>query len=499
LNRKLIITTLFSIIFLINFVSAKPSIQIISPENITYVGNKIPVNVTSNESVDFFVKINGKNIILAVNKSRFENYLYGKKGSFNFTIWANNSNGITSANIIFSINSTSNPVNLTTCGILSSSYTEYILTNNVSTDERACIFAWNLPNISIDLNKHRINGKYRGIMIWDCPSTTIFNGDIYVLDNYYCTYTHWGSCRITFPYGIELQSAKVHLENLNIHGYGGLFVWVDGFVAENIYINSTWGIYALQLTNSLIRNTRIEFSGVEAFRYYEATGIWDFSCFLDLIIENTTITGFEYDFWLENANSNYYLRNTKMNISKVHFESWLQTRIYDQHLVKINVTDQTGKGVPAIVDIIDNGTIPRVSEEESKYISVSNPTSRVIAPTDENGTGEVWLTGKLTFYERSSPGRIEEYTFAPYNLTIKSWNTSESVTLNLTGNSTFALNVSLTFSILPTCTLEQMLDLNSDGYIDINDAIIILRRIVGLPVEVDGPKRCEGINIFSPF
>ena len=49
---------------------------------------------------------------------------------------------------------------------------------------------------------------------------------------------------------------------------------------------------------------------------------------------------------------------------------------------------------------------------------------------------------------------------------------------------------------LPSCTLAQMLDLNGDGTVNVNDAIFILRAVVGLPNAVSSPnKGCVAVPV----
>ena len=50
---------------------------------------------------------------------------------------------------------------------------------------------------------------------------------------------------------------------------------------------------------------------------------------------------------------------------------------------------------------------------------------------------------------------------------------------------------------LPPCTVEEMKDLNGDGQVNINDAIIIMRNIVDLPVSVGTQKNCAAINLIA--
>jgi len=258
----------------------------------------------------------------------------------------------------------------------------------------------------------------------------------------------------------------------------------------------------LEMINTGVRNTIIEFSGIENphYGYAPSAAFWDYSYFADTMFENITMKNFENDFEFWNTHSNFYLRNTPLNLSKINFEGWSETRVYNQHSIIINVTDEDGNGVPSIINVTDSGTVPRVSEEESLYKSVSNPTSSMLISTNDKGIATLWLTESLTVFRVAhSPQKIENYTFMPYQLIAQSWNTSETKQFNVSSNSTYKLNFTLSFpKPLPKCTIQQMLDLDNSGDVDINDAIIVLRYITGLPVNTTTTKECEGINL-NPF
>ena len=49
--------------------------------------------------------------------------------------------------------------------------------------------------------------------------------------------------------------------------------------------------------------------------------------------------------------------------------------------------------------------------------------------------------------------------------------------------------------VLPPCTIDQMKDLDGNGVVNINDAIIIMRNIVDLPVSVGTSKNCVAVNL----
>ena len=141
--------------------------------------------------------------------------------------------------------------------------------------------------------------------------------------------------------------------------------------------------------------------------------------------------------------------------------------------------------------------MPTISPEESEYILFSNPTSNFSVATNEQGLAETWLTEKTIIYASFSPTESFEYGTPIYNITAKSKNTSSTYVLNITGNSTFKVKLNVSIPKLPPCELDEMFDLNEDEIVDINDAIIMLRRITGLDVQIVGKKKCEARNFLA--
>ena len=128
---RFLLLSLILIVSSIYIVSATPQITINSPQQTEYNSTQILLNVTSNETVNFFFKDphTGKMFPIGENATSLNSYLYINQGSHKFTIWANNSNGETNATVLF--NTTKhNPVNITECGYLISSDTAYVLNND---------------------------------------------------------------------------------------------------------------------------------------------------------------------------------------------------------------------------------------------------------------------------------------------------------------------------------------------------------------------------------
>src|SRR3990170_3860302 len=159
---------LFAILIIsLSFISAIPQLTINSPGNTTYNSTQVLLNVTSNETVDFFIQSPRglRSIVLAENSTVLNDYLYLNEGEHEFTIWANNSNGETNATIFFTT-TIHNPINVTSCGIIRSSDTEYVLQNDISTSGSRCMTFSSLRNVSFNLNGYVINsGTHEALLI----------------------------------------------------------------------------------------------------------------------------------------------------------------------------------------------------------------------------------------------------------------------------------------------------------------------------------------------
>ena len=130
--------------------------------------------------------------------------------------------------------------------------------------------------------------------------------------------------------------------------------------------------------------------------------------------------------------------------------------------------------------------------------TIANPTATLYVATNEDGEAQVWLTEDLFYAKTSSPPVISNIDFSPYELKVVSRDTSETQNITLTGhNSTIPLDFKLEFpgGELPECTLQQTLDINNDGEVNIRDATVILRYIAGKNVEPGEPKGLSLIHI----
>ena len=489
------------LIISLSFVSAVPQLTIHSPENITYDSNKILVNVTSNEPVDFYMASPSNSRIppslLAENTTSFESFVYVKNGSYKFDIFANNSNGETSENITFSTTA-HNPINITDCGILMASNTEYVLGQDILSTFYGCIQLREMRNSTFNLMGHVIdtNPRRYALTIWYSSDIMLFNGTIKTPASSGSDF--WGT--------LMLYGTKLTLENLTIEGSIGIDIEsMKSSVIRNVTINSSVGIFSMDAYDLYIVDSDINWNGVFSPIYGTAAFVDYSSTHSTVILEESNMTGFpDYNFYLEGSFIDFYLRSSHINISKAHYPDWVSdARFFTQHLVIVNISDQFNLTGACSVQVLDNGVLPRLEGIDAKLKTLANPTAKVYIPTGETGRGQEWITEKLIYAKSSSPVVIEEYDFSNYTLTTKGWGAENysQIILDLTGlNSTIEVDFKINTSLgktqeLPECTTLQMLDLNNDENVNILDATIVLRYIAGLPVSSAGTKECAGISL----
>jgi len=383
-NKKslLIIGSIFSFLFIINFVIAVPSITIHSPQNITYDVNKILINVTSDEPVTFYiVDSRGRSNIIAENITFYESYLYVKTGTYDFTIWANNSNNEKINESVTFATTEHNPINITNCGYLYSPDTSYLLVQDISPisqTSRYCLQIYELRNITLNLNGKTVTSfNYPTLDIRFNSNVNVFNGTLNGTPFYHHT--------DNFRNVIRVEGTKYSFKDLKINGHIGMLIWeLKDSVFENIFINSTSGIvYGPTVHNVHIINSTFIWNGFTG-PYYKSSAFMDQSISSEFFLQEVNISGFpEYDFYFENTYSDFYLRNTNANMSRIRYtEEWLaDARFFRQHLVVVNVTDQFNETGSGVIEIRGKGS--RGAQVITK--TVANPTSdfmRFHHPTD---------------------------------------------------------------------------------------------------------------------
>ena len=462
---------------------AAPGLQIHSPQNTTYnIDAPILLNVTSNETVNFYVRTRyGKPAVVKSGSNSYTSNIFGTRGHHKLLVYVNNSNGLSSAGINYSINHSST-VNVTDCGILATPNTTYVVQNNLSGG--VCII-FTEPDIILDLNKFTITGDIP--VSADCQHSEVRNGKV-----------------VAAQVGLEMQGgSKCQIKNVEVDStfQGVLLQFFSYSLIENVTIrNAQEGINLGESTTSVIlRNITMTTSNADSKAFvFEA---FDSS----VMIENSSATNFTKAFLFSNVNNaDVYMRNNAINLSSVHEDTAISSavRVYDQHLMTVKVTDLVGLGKAASVEMVDNGVLPRTNAEENTYTFLSNPTGRVIVGTDSNGSVSTYITERLIVYRTESPLTSQEFDFGFYNVTARSGSVDQ--TLNINTNVSSVININFTIAAnetntsLPVCTISQMLDLNNDGTVNSHDAKFILRWMVGHNVSVSSTKGCNALN-FVPL
>ena len=488
-HNKRIISTFLFIVLLSSLVAAAPNIQILSPQNTNYASHKILLNVTSNETVDFFMKgARNNNRVIAKNVTNYESFLYGKIGEFNFSINANNSDGVDSESVVYNITLTDNPINITDNGFLTSPNTEYRIVNNLSSGY--LFWSEGTYNIDLNLNGFTIYALSNAINA-QCFFSKIYNGTIKVI-----TTGLWDT-------GLTLDTSDSCLfKDLSIetNGVGVIFMTgADRIKFENVNIKAPYGVvnYNNFLTVAEFKNVTITGTGGgAAFRHL--TSLSD-----TYTLEEVVVSNYSKDISIEDYASRveYVLRSSTINTSgtKEGFTNWEQrygiTRLLKQHKVIINLTDQNGNPISGAVEIVENNFNPN---QEIQTID-HNPTAQVFIGTNAAGVGETFLTEEIEVITSFSPMVSEKKKFDPYNLTARSKGVSADRIINFSAtNSTIRVGISFTFQEVPQCTILQMLDLNNDGVVDTQDALFIIRQKIGHAVSFNSTKNCQGINL-NPF
>ncbi|MCG2719254.1 MAG: hypothetical protein L6266_00745 [Nanoarchaeota archaeon] len=169
-------------------------------------------------------------------------------------------------------------------------------------------------------------------------------------------------------------------------------------------------------------------------------------------------------------------------------------------MLKINVTDQNGNGVPATVEINDILEIEPLTEDKKIYSDILNPTEKILDSTDEEGKLNLWLTEKTYGYkfEVGLPLIESEHIFDPYTITVRSGSAVE--TFNVTFGDSEVIQKDIIFQLaedLQDCSLQQSLDLNGDSSINIQDAVLVLRYITGQSVALNEAKDCKSWSLFA--
>jgi len=482
---------ILSSIFIASFAVAAPTIQIISPENISYSDKKIPLNITSDEPVDLYLKGFRNNVYFERNVTSYESFIYGKEGAYNFTVYATNENGTVSKSIVYNINVPGNPINVTSCGHLSSSGTKYVLANDVESTSTCLFWNFDIDGIDLDLNGFTVKGPKP--IYAECSYTKVYNGTLNATGSNYATaiWLEFGSGCLWKDLVIDATGVGISINSVTRDA-----------IFENIGLTAPQGLN----TDTYYSSVSVTLINVNFTSPESNPGVFENSAFVHydsgpstFTLEEVIVSNYTTDisFPGEGVLQEYILRNVDINTSISAYRLTGPFRIFKQHLLACNVTDSKGDAVPGTVSIVDSGNITRVSEDESKATIVSNPTANVRVGTDSSGLAKAWVTEKLTVYRTASPVTFEEYDFNDYNVTAESKNITNTTSITISGNSTFNLKFTLDAPVveLPECSLAQSLDLDNNGGVNINDGVIILRHITGKPVSTGISKDCKAKSL----
>lgn len=506
-KKKLMLKLLLSFVaclFLTSFAFAAPIININSPRNMNYENNKVAIDINSSEPVNFYFKNErtGEKRVVEENVDNLTSFIYAKPGTYDFTIWAENESGETSETVSFTVTSdteSDGPVEVTSCGTLYSSDTDYILMNDISTTSYRCLTLSNVRNVTLNLNGYTINSGYRGALAvhWSYD-VHVFNGAVK------------GSpvpLSGSAPWILEIEGANLKFEDLFIEGYVGVVCWpLDSVMFNNVTVNSSTGIWFEAASNIYFVNSSILWNGVVS-GWTPKSAFWAWGGHAkSIILEDTTIDGnFPENLNTESASVDFYLRNTNIDLEKIYYSPWASdTRFFKQHLIILEVSDQHNVTGPTSVEIADNGIFPAAEGIEAGFTTQLNPSAHALVPIDKNGQGSIWLNEKLINAKGSDPIVVTEYDFSPYTLTAVAWGSDEVVTEELVlTDQPYTIPVSITIqspeATLPPCEVSSMLDLNNDGVVDIEDTVIIMRYITELPIVVSEElKGCEALNFIIP-
>jgi hypothetical protein len=340
---------------------------------------------------------------------------------------------------------------------ITQSNTDYYLTQDTA------IFIDSAENITINLNGFNAIG-----VTGECIDAKIFNGFI-TAENYAIYLGKSNGClfqnvTIIGEFGVGFSEIiDIKFENVVFNVASSAIEQIDYPLSSKIYIK-----------DSIINS---ESSGIS---YPDSVYIY--------ILENVSINT-PSDDNLNGVFPVYMLRNARLKISEGTASQVGRGKIYNQHLLIINTTDEAGRGVPAVVYIKD-AVGP---EAYSEYYT--NPSDDLYIQTDNNGYAKIWITKNLSVYRTTPIFSIQEISYSPYTAVVKSGISNTTVMFGIDQDVNY-LNIVVNepTTTLPKCTIKQMFDLNNDGSVNLRDAAILARWLTGRNVTIAGTKNCNAIS-----
>lgn len=468
---------LLAFVFLLPAAFAAPGLTIVSPvQSESYNATRVTINVTSNETVDFFVDGNLFDYYVKRNATSYVSSAFGQLGEHSFTIFANNSNGVSSASVSYNITQ-HNPVYITDPGFLTSPDTEYVLANNVT---GTLLWSFDQSNISVDLNGFEVNNGPLGTSILaECDRSKVFNGTLVGKVLFDST----TGCLFR-DLEIIVSGASSNAIAIETHDTRDL-IFEDVTVRGDGVLSASDGTTDIEFRNSRFIDPNGPLEGSMLFAH--ANTLRD-----SVLLEEVDITDFQQTLdWTEVTLPEFTLRNVNLSVDPDQIGTIYGTgRIYTQHLALINTTDQDGVGVPVVVEVLSNTTT-----EDPAFDVAGNPTDSLLVATNDSGLAEVWVTEKVDLLTTESPLETTTIEFDPYYMRGTTRDDNTTVVLNITTNSTFPVSIGMDFpsGSLSQCTVAQMLDLNGDSNVNSHDMKVIVDYMVGKPVTIVGLKGCEAV------
>lgn len=459
---------------------AAPDLQIVSPQAFaSYDSTNVTINVTSNETVDFFFRSMKRDHYIERNSTSYVSRFYGQNGTVGFTIFANNSNGVSNRTVEFNFTK-HNPVEVggTSGGVIGSPDTEYVLVGDIGSTLFVDITT---ENISVNLNGYTINGDGSASIIMLCSKSVIYNGSLV------------GGVNMDFADGCLLKDLAGTSNDYALRLFNIYDLTVDGMTMTTpvgVSIDQE-GFVDLHLKNSRFTSPVPEGEGTVGF-------IHDDTVADSIIMEETKFVNYSLDFlWInEPLNPEFILRNSKIALEGADQTAEGTARIYTQHKALLNTTDQNGVGIPVAVEIFDNSTI---EGDFSSYLN-GNPTDKILVATNSSGLAEVWVTEKVDLIRINSPPEVRTVEYDPYVMRAIARDANATVLLNISSNSTFPVPIGMNFpsqnaTTLPDCAISSMLDLNGDGSVNAHDMKVIVEFMTNKPVTVVSLKGCNALKM----
>jgi hypothetical protein len=279
MRQSLLVFSLFFFFLLLSlsFTKASPLLTLYEPQNITYTTSYIPLNFTSNETVNFTIYVDGTSFgsncrEIVINSTYNEtvcemtdiqsyfNYIYTLNGSHYLNVTIYNENGSDSEEVYFTKNTGEKDVNVSSCGIITGSNTYVLINDIIEPDVRTCIDI-QTSNVTLDCQNHVIRGR-AWVGVYGIYSGA-GNSNVTVQN---CKVSGWGTGFVAtgiFFYGTGYSSIKNTIVEENKRGL--MFIDSGYLNITNVTIKGNGlGIWWMTSPYGIMRNSIIQdSSGLE--------------------------------------------------------------------------------------------------------------------------------------------------------------------------------------------------------------------------------------------